>query len=185
MGIDNDKTIARITELFAQIPSLYIADGRHRTAAAALVGNEKAQQNPNHRGDEEYNYFLAVCFPASQLQIIDYNRVVKDLNGLTPHEFLEKLKENFIVEEKGVQIYKPKKLHNFSLYTDGKWYSLTAKEGTYDDNGPIGILDVTISSDLILRDILGIKIYVRTNESISSEESGDSKNCNTESTAVK
>ena len=98
--IDNDKTIARITELFAQIPSLYIADGHHRTAAAALVGNEKAQQNPNHRGDEEYNYFLAVCFPASQLQIIDYNRVVKDLNGLTPHKFLEKLKENFIVEEK-------------------------------------------------------------------------------------
>jgi len=155
--IDNDKTIARITELFAQIPNLYIADGHHRTAAAALVGNEKARQNPNHRGDEEYNYFLAVCFPASQLQIIDYNRVVKDLNGLTPHEFLEKLKENFIVEEKGVQIYKPKKLHNFSLYIDGKWYSLTAKEGTYDDNDPIGILDVTISSDLILRDILGIK----------------------------
>ena len=153
----HDKTIARITELFAQIPNLYIADGHHRTAAAALVGNEKARQNPNHRGDEEYNYFLAVCFPASQLQIIDYNRVVKDLNGLTPHEFLEKLKENFIVEEKGVQIYKPKKLHNFSLYIDGKWYSLTAKEGTYDDNDPIGILDVTISSDLILRDILGIK----------------------------
>ena len=121
------------------------------------MGNGKARQNPNHRGDEEYNYFLAVCFPASQLQIIDYNRVVKDLNGLTPHEFLEKLKENFIVEEKGVQIYKPKKLHNFSLYIDGKWYSLTAKEGTYDDNDPIGILDVTISSDLILRDILGIK----------------------------
>ena len=179
--IDNDKTIARITELFAQIPNLYIADGHHRTAAAALVGNEKARQNPFLYGipaiwcsnnlttamltqcrlyrevTGDYNYFLADCFPASQLQIIDYNRVVKDLNGLTPHEFLEKLKENFIVEEKGVQIYKPKKLHNFSLYIDGKWYSLTAKEGTYDDNDPIGILDVTISSDLILRDILGIK----------------------------
>ena len=155
--VDQDADIATITAEFAKMPALYIADGHHRTAAAALVGNGKARQNPNHRGDEEYNYFLAVCFPASQLQIIDYNRVVKDLNGLTPHEFLEKLKENFIVEEKGVQIYKPKKLHNFSLYIDGKWYSLTAKEGTYDDNDPIGILDVTISSDLILRDILGIK----------------------------
>ena len=138
------------------MPSLYIADGHHRTAAAALVGNEKAKQNANHRGDEEYNYFLAVCFPASQLKIIDYNRVVKDLNGLTPHQFLDKLNEHFIVEEKGAEIYKPARLHNFSLYLDGKWYSLTAKEGTYNDNDPIGVLDVTISSDLILRDILGI-----------------------------
>lgn len=154
--IDDEKDIARITEIFASIPYLYIADGHHRTAAAALVGAEKAKQNPNHKGDEEYNYFLAVCFPASQLKIIDYNRVVKDLNGLSDEEFLAKLKENFIVEEKGDDIYSPSDLHNFSLYLSGKWYSLTAKEGTYNDEDPIGVLDVTISSDLILRDILGI-----------------------------
>lgn len=154
--IDNDETIAAITREFEKIPYLYIADGHHRTAAAALVGNEKAKQNPNHRGDEEYNFFLAVCFPASHLKIIDYNRVVKDLNGLTPAAFLAKLTENFIVEDKGADIYQPKSLHNFSLYLDGTWYSLTAKEGRYDDNDPIGVLDVTISSDLILRDILGI-----------------------------
>ncbi len=154
--IDNDETIAAITAEFDKIPYLYIADGHHRTAAAALVGNEKAKQNPNHRGDEEYNYFLAVCFPASHLKIIDYNRVVKDLNGLTPAQFLAKLTENFIVEDKGSEIYHPKTLHNFSLYLDGSWYSLTAKEGRYDDNDPIDVLDVTISSDLILRDILGI-----------------------------
>lgn len=154
--IDNDETIAAITREFEKIPYLYIADGHHRTAAAALVGNEKAKQNPNHRGDEEYNFFLAVCFPASHLKIIDYNRVVKDLNGLTPAAFLAKLTENFIVEDKGADIYQPKSLHNFSLYLDGTWYSLTAKDGRYDDNDPIGVLDVTISSDLILRDILGI-----------------------------
>lgn len=154
--IDNDETIAAITAEFDKIPYLYIADGHHRTAAAALVGNEKARQNPNHRGDEEYNYFLAVCFPASHLKIIDYNRVVKDLNGLTPAQFLAKLTENFIVEDKGAEIYQPKSLHNFSLYLDGTWYSLIAKDGRYDDNDPIGVLDVTISSDLILRDILGI-----------------------------
>ena len=154
--IDDEKTIAKITEEFEKIPHLYIADGHHRTAAAALVGNEKAKQNPNHRGDEEYNYFLAVAFPASHLKIIDYNRVVKDLNGLTADEFLKKLEKDFIVEEKGTDIYKPDKLHNFALYLEGKWYSLTAKEGRYDDNDPIGVLDVTISSDLILRDILGI-----------------------------
>lgn len=154
--IDDEKDIARITEIFATIPYLYIADGHHRTAAAALVGAEKAKQNPNHKGDEEYNYFLAVCFPASQLKIIDYNRVVKDLNGLSNEEFLTKLNENFIVEEKGEDIYSPASLHNFSLYLGGKWYSLTAKEGTYNDEDPIGVLDVTISSDLILRDILGI-----------------------------
>ncbi|MCC8038513.1 MAG: DUF1015 domain-containing protein [Bacteroidales bacterium] len=154
--IDDDATIQRITEEFAKIPYLYIADGHHRTAAAALVGNEKAKANPNHRGDEEYNYFLAVAFPASHLKIIDYNRVVKDLNGLTPTEFLNKLKEHFTVEPKGTEIYHPERLHNFSLYLDGQWYSLTAMEGTYDDNDPIGVLDVTISSDLILRDILGI-----------------------------
>ena len=123
----------------------------------ALVGAEKAKQNPNHRGDEEYNYFMAVCFPANQLTIIDYNRVVKDLNGLTPAEFLTALEKNFEIEEKGKEIYKPNALHNFALYLDGKWYSLTAKPGTYDDNDPIGVLDVTISSNLILDEILGIK----------------------------
>ncbi len=146
----------RITEEFAKIPALYIADGHHRTAAAALVGNEKALANPDHKGDEEYNYFLAVAFPASHLKIIDYNRVVKDLNGLSPAEFLEKLEDKFIVKDMGTVIYHPEKLHNFSLYLEGRWYSLTAREGTYDDNDPIGVLDVTISSDLILRDILNI-----------------------------
>lgn len=155
--IDNEQDIARITELFAAMPALYIADGHHRSAAAALVGAEKARQNPDHKGDEEYNFFMAVCFPANQLTIIDYNRVVKDLNGLTEEEFLEKLKENFMVEEKGTALYKPAALHNFSLYLGGKWYSLTAKPGVYDDNDPIGVLDVTISSNLILNDILGIR----------------------------
>lgn len=155
--ISDEKMIKEITEEFAKIPYLYIADGHHRTAAAALVGNEKAKANPNHTGNEEYNYFLAVAFPASHLKIIDYNRVVKDLNGLTPSQFLDKVREHFDVEEKGTEIYAPAKLHNFSLYLDGKWYSLTAKTGTYNDNDPIGVLDVTISSDLILRDILGIQ----------------------------
>ena len=155
--IDQQEDIDAITKAFAAMPALYIADGHHRSAAAALVGAEKAQQNPNHKGDEEYNYFMAVCFPANQLTIIDYNRVVKDLNGLTPEEFLAAVEKNFIVEEKGAEIYKPNALHNFSLYLDGKWYSLTAKEGTYDDNDPIGVLDVTISSNLILDEILGIK----------------------------
>lgn len=154
--INDDKMIQQITELFAQIPSLYIADGHHRSAAAALVGHEKALANPNHTGEEEYNYFLAVAFPASHLKIIDYNRVVKDLNGLTKEEFLNSVSQHFIVEDKGNEIYRPNRLHNFSLYIDGKWYSLTAKEGTYNDNDPIGVLDVTISSDLILRDILNI-----------------------------
>ena len=155
--IDQQEDIDAITKAFAAMPALYIADGHHRSAAAALVGAEKAQQNPNHKGDEEYNYFMAVCFPANQLTIIDYNRVVKDLNGLTPEEFLAAVGKNFVVEEKGAEIYKPNALHNFSLYLDGKWYSLTAKEGTYDDNDPIGVLDVTISSNLILDEILGIK----------------------------
>ena len=140
--IDGKEDIDRITALFADMPALYIADGHHRSAAAALVGAEKAAQNPNHKGDEEYNYFMAVCFPASQLTIIDYNRVVKDLNGLTAEQFLKALEKDFIVEEKGESI---------------KWYSLTAKPGTYDDNDPIGVLDVTISSNLILDEILGIK----------------------------
>ena len=155
--IDDDATIARITELFAELPAFYIADGHHRSAAAALVGDEKRRNNPNHRGDEEYNYFLAVCFPDNQLNIIDYNRVVKDLNGLTEEQFLAAVAENFIVEEKGTEIYTPAKLHNFSLYLGGKWYSLTAKEGTYDDKDPIGVLDVTISSNLILDKVLGLK----------------------------
>ena len=154
--IDDEATISKITEEFEKIPALYIADGHHRSAAAALVGNEKAQNSPGHRGDEEYNYFMAVAFPASHLKIIDYNRVVRDLNGLTPAQFLDRLAENFIVEEKGKEIYHPNGLHNFALYLDGKWYSLTAKEGTYNDSDPIGVLDVTVSSDLILRDILNI-----------------------------
>jgi len=155
--IEDRKIIDQITEIFAGIPALYIADGHHRSAAAALVGDEKRRQNPNHTGKEEYNYFLAVCFPDNQLNIIDYNRMVKELNGLSELQLLELLKKNFIVEEKGAEIYKPDKLHNFSLYLGGKWYSLTAKEGTYDDNDPIGVLDVTISSNLILDKILGIK----------------------------
>ncbi len=154
--IDDEATIKRVTELFEAIPSLYIADGHHRTAAAALVGNEKAQQNPAHSGDEEYNYFLAVAFPASHLNIIDYNRVVRDLNGLSKEEFLKALEKDFVVECKGADEYRPEKLHNFSMYLDGEWYSLDPKEGRYDDGDPIGQLDVTISSDLILRDILGI-----------------------------
>ena len=154
--IDDEATITAITDAFAAIDSLYIADGHHRTAAAALVGHEKALANPNHRGDEEYNYFLAVAFPASNLKIIDYNRLVKDLNGMSPAEFLEALEHNFIVIDKGTVPYRPETLHNFSLYLEGRWYSLTARPGTYDDSDPIGGLDVTVSSDLILRDLLGI-----------------------------
>ncbi len=154
--IKDQETIDTITREFGEIPYLYIADGHHRTAAAAHVGEEKAKADPNHNGTEEYNYLLAVCFPQSHLKVMDYNRVVVDLNGNTEEQFLEKLGEKFIVEDKGTEIYKPAKLHNFSLYLSGKWYSLTAKEGTYDDNDPIGVLDVTISSDYILRDILGI-----------------------------
>ena len=147
----------RITEIFASIPALYVADGHHRTAAAARVGQERMKANPNHTGEEEYCYFLAVTFPDDQLAIIDYNRVVRDLNGLTPDELLEKLNETFTVECKGEEIYKPDTLHNFSMYLEGKWYSLTAKEGTYDDNDPIGVLDVTVLSDLVLDKILGIE----------------------------
>ncbi len=154
--VDDPADIAAITEAFAAMPSLYIADGHHRSAAAARVGLEKAQTDPNHTGDEEYNYFLAVAFPASHLRIIDYNRVVRDLNGLTPEQFLKALEKDFIVAPKGAETYTPAGLHNFSLYLDGQWYSLTAREGRYNDADPIGVLDVTISSDLILRDILGI-----------------------------
>lgn len=155
--VSDDDDIKTITERFASMPSLYIADGHHRSAAAALVGAEKAKQNPNHTGKEEYNYFMAVCFPASQLTILDYNRVVKDLNGLSSDEFLKALEKNFVVEKKSASEYRPAQLHEFSLYLDGCWYSLKAKPGTYDDNDPIGVLDVSISSKLILDDILGIK----------------------------
>ncbi len=155
--VDNKNDIETITKAFEAMPYLYIADGHHRSAAAALVGAEKAKANPNHTGNEEYNFFMAVCFPASHLTIIDYNRVVKDLNGLSEADFLKALEKDFIVEEKGTAEYRPAKLHNFALYLGGKWYSLTAKEGTYDDNDPIGVLDVTISSNLILDEILDIK----------------------------
>lgn len=155
--VKDDNDIKRITDIFETIPALYIADGHHRSAAAALVGAEKAKNNPDHKGDEEYNYFMAVCFPDSQLTIIDYNRVVKDLNGLTPDEFISKLERNFIVESTGSEIQRPKNLHNFSIYLDGRSFSVTAKPGTFDDNDPIGQLDVTITSNLILDEILGIK----------------------------
>ena len=155
--INDRKTIDRITEIVAEIPAMYIADGHHRSAAAALVGDEKRRQNPNHTGKEEYNYFLAVCFPDNQLNIIDYNRVVRDLNGMTAEEFLKALEADFQVEKQGKEIYKPSRLHNFSLYLEGEWYSLTAKPGRYNDADPIGVLDVTISSNLILDKLLGIK----------------------------
>jgi len=155
--INCPDTNKRITELFAQIPALYVADGHHRTAAAALVGQEKKGQNPKHTGNEEYNYFLAVIFPDEQLKIIDYNRVVKDLNGLSSADLLKKLEEAFVVEKKGAEIYTPSQLHNFSMYLDGTWYSLTAKPGTYNDADPIGVLDVTILSNLVLDKILDIK----------------------------
>ena len=154
--IRDKAIISRLVELFSKVPYTYVADGHHRTAAAALVGNEKKQANPNHRGDEEYNFFLAVHFPSDQLTIIDYNRVVKDLNGLSESELMNKLHEVFVIEEKGTEIYKPAFLHNFSMYLGGKWYSLTAKEGTYNDTDPIGVLDVTVLSNLVLDKILGI-----------------------------
>ena len=155
--IADDKVVNTITDAFGKIPYLYIADGHHRTAAAAHVGEAKAKADANHTGAEEYNYLLAVCFPESHLKVMDYNRVVKDLNGLSDEEFLQKVALHFEIEEKGEEIYKPAKLHNFALYLSGKWYSLTAKEGTYDDTDPFGVLDVKISSDYILRDILNIQ----------------------------
>ena len=155
--ISDEKDIETITNEFAKMPNMYIADGHHRSAAAALVGAEKAKLNKDHKGDEEYNYFMAVCFQASQLTILDYNRVVKDLNRMESDEFLRKLTRNFIVEDKGEEIYKPQQPHEFSMYLDEHWYSLKAKEGTYDNNDPIGVLDVDISSRLILDDLLGIK----------------------------
>lgn len=155
--VRDPQQIQTITDEFAKMPAMYIADGHHRSAAAALVGHEKAQQNTTHKGCEEYNYFLAVAFPSSHLRIIDYNRLVRDLNGMSPADFLEKLEFNFIVEDKGEAVYHPSGLHNFSLYLEGHWYSLTARPGTYDDNDPIGVLDVTVSSNLILNKLLGIE----------------------------
>ncbi len=156
--IEDEKTVARIEEIFEkEIPALYVADGHHRTAAAARVGQERRASNPNHTGNEEYNYFMAVIFPDSQLKIIDYNRVVKDLNGLTEEDFLAKLNDTFVVEKAGKEIYKPSKLHEFSMYLGGEWYKMTAKEGTYDDNDPIGVLDVTILSNNVLDKVLDIK----------------------------
>ncbi|MFH1161374.1 MAG: DUF1015 family protein [bacterium] len=153
-----DKSVSdKIIGLFREVPYTYVADGHHRTAAAALVGNEKRKANPDYKGSEEFNFFLAVHFPDNQLSIIDYNRVVKDLNGLTNEEFLRELKEVFVIEDKSNAIYKPIKLHNFSMYFNGNWYSLTAKTGTYNDSDPIGVLDVTILSLLVLDKILGIK----------------------------
>ena len=163
--IENAEDINLITAEFEKMPALYIADGHHRSAAAALVGAEKAKQNPNHKGDEEYNYFMAVCFQASQLTILDYNRVVTDLNGLTEEEFLTRLEKDFVVEDKGTDIYRPNALHNFSLYLNKHWYSLTAKDGTFDNSDPIGVLDVDISSRLIFDSILGIKDF-RTDKRI-------------------
>jgi len=161
--VADDADIATITEEFRKMPTLYIADGHHRSAAAALVGAEKAKQNPNHRGDEEYNYFMAVCFPASQLTILDYNRVIRDLNGLTSEQFLAALEKNFDVVKKGAAEYRPAESHEFALYLDGEWYSLKAKPGTFDASDPIGVLDVSISSRLILDEILGIKDLRRDN----------------------
>ncbi len=155
--ISDDNTINRLVDLFAELPSTYVADGHHRTAAAALVGAEKRKLNPDYKGDEEFNYFLAVHFPDDQLRIIDYNRVVKDLNGLTVTELIEKLEEDFSVEKIGSSIYKPDQLHTFSMYLSGNWYKLAAKEGRYNDNDPIGVLDVTVLSNLVLDKILGIK----------------------------
>lgn len=156
--IRDEKTNRKIEKLFAEkVPYTYVADGHHRTAAAALVGKEKKDANPDHRGDEEYNFFLAVHFPDNQLQIMDYNRTVKDLNGLTASDLLERLEKSFIVEDKGTKEYKPSSLHNFSMYLEGRWYSLTAKEGTYNDNDPIGVLDVTILTEHILSPVLDIQ----------------------------
>ena len=156
--IDSDETNQKIEQLFAEkVPYTYVADGHHRTAAAALVGKEKRDNNPNHTGDEAYNYFMAVHFPDNQLQILDYNRVIKDLNGYSSEEFINKLKESFTIEEKGAEPYRPEKLHEFAMYLDGKWYKLNAKEGTYDDNDPIGVLDVTILTKQVLEPVLDIQ----------------------------
>lgn len=163
--VDNKEDIARITEIFETIPALYVADGHHRTAAAALVGQEKKEQNPNHTGEEEYNFFMAVVFPESHLKIIDYNRVVKTLNGMSPDEFMNSLSNDFTVEKKGKEIYTPNALHNFSMYLQGEWYSLQAKEGRYNNDDPIGVLDVTVLSNLVFNKLLNIK-DLRTSKEI-------------------
>ncbi|MFW5663476.1 MAG: DUF1015 domain-containing protein [bacterium] len=163
--VDDAETVEKLSQLFEKVPAFYVADGHHRTAAAALVGNEKKENNPNHTGNEEYNFFMSVVFPDDQLTIIDYNRVVKDLNGHSKEEFLAKLGEVFEITEKGDQEYKPERLHNFSMYLDGKWYELKARENTYDDSDPIGVLDVTILSQHVLDHILGIK-NLRTDKRI-------------------
>ena len=155
--INDKEIIKKIIDLFSKVPYTYVADGHHRTAAAALVGNEKRKNNPNHTGNEEYNFFLAVHFPDNQLTIIDYNRVVTDLYNLSNEDFIQKLEEVFTIEKMGAEIYKPNKLHNFSMYLNDEWYSLTAKKGTFNDDDPIGVLDVTILSKLVLDNILGIK----------------------------
>jgi len=155
--VEDDTLNRRITEIFATIPAFYVADGHHRTAAAALVGEEKRRNNPSHTGEEEYNYFMAVVFPESHLKIIDYNRVVKDLNGMSENEFIAKLGEDFIVSDMGENIYAPSGLHNFSMYIGKRWYSLTAKEGRYNDSDPIGVLDVTVLSNLVFDKLLDIK----------------------------
>jgi len=154
--VDSDQTIQQLTGLFTNVPATYVADGHHRTAAAALVGNEKKKNNPHHTGNEEYNFFLAVHFPDNQLTIIDYNRVVKDLNGLSPDAFVDKLSIGFDIKNRGENIYRPAKLHEFAMYLEGNWYSLTAKPGTFDDNDPIGTLDVTILTKQVLDPLLGI-----------------------------
>ncbi|HDS06945.1 MAG TPA: DUF1015 domain-containing protein [Bacteroides sp.] len=155
--VSDPETGRQVTEIFEKdIPFTYVADGHHRTAAAALVGKERRDQNPRHRGDEEYNFFLAVHFPASQLTIIDYNRVIRDLNGMTPEQFLTALKERFEVEERGEEIHTPRRLHNFGMYLGGRWYSLNAREGTFDDADPIGCLDVTVLSSQVLAPLLDI-----------------------------
>jgi len=155
--VDQPETIGNIVNIFAEIPATYVADGHHRTAAAALVGKEKRAKNPNHTGDEEYNFFLAVHFPDNQLKIIDYNRVVKDLNSLSPTELIEKISADFEIQKVGNQIFKPDHLHTFSMYLEGEWFKLVTKQGRYNDNDPIGVLDVTILSELILNKVLGIK----------------------------
>lgn len=155
--INNLEDIATITQEFAKMPALYIADGHHRSAAAVRVADEKAKANPQNTGKEEYNFFMAVCFPASELTILDYNRVVKDLNGMSTEDFLKALEKDFVVTQVGTDEYRPRHRHEFSLYVDGSWYSLTARPGTYDDNDPIGSLDVDISSRLILDKLMGIK----------------------------
>ena len=156
--IDDKAIIAELVELFKKdVPAMYIADGHHRSAAAALVGQEKKENNPNHTGKEEYNFFMTVIFPDNQLNNIDYNRVVKDLNGLTKDQFIAALGESFEVKDMGTEIYKPSCLHEFSVYVDGHWFKLNAKPGTFNDADPIGVLDVTILSNLVLDKILGIK----------------------------